>query len=193
MTRVNSETQTNLNVGDLFALKLQQLWTQGDVDDKQPLLKIDYRNAAAKAPFQFDTVRATLHRTNCSAIPQDSKSALFARWRINNDEMHLLCDKCQPTPLLGRVPHEHLTSDLFYGVLSVINQFAKVLREQGSAFTESENGRCLQLSIEKLYASFDEQQKQLMDTIISTLVKFEDSISEYEANLDANSNSDTKN
>lgn len=78
-----------------------------------------------------------------------------------------------------------MATDLFYGVLSVAGQFASVLRERGKEYRKSEEGQMVQHTIEGLYASFNEQQKEVLNTIVSTLDNVEKMVKEYEENINS--------
>ena len=62
---------------DMVGLRIQELHASGQLGADQPLLRIDNRDQATQAPFQFDAARAQLHRTGCRAIPPGSRSALY--------------------------------------------------------------------------------------------------------------------
>src|SRR4051812_22530725 len=81
-------------LGDALALKIQELRQQGGPDAR--LLRIDNREEAAHAPFQFDTVKARLHRTGCRAIPEGSRTALYGVWRLPAQAAAYGCPTCRP-------------------------------------------------------------------------------------------------
>lgn len=57
------------SIGDFVALKIQELYKESKIDVREALLKIDNREEAAQAPFQFDPAAGLLHRRDCKAIP----------------------------------------------------------------------------------------------------------------------------
>jgi hypothetical protein len=173
------------SIGDRFALKLQELRTEGKVGGDQPLLRIDSRDEAAKAPYQFDTARAKLHRTGCDAIPRASRSALLARWGVSPDESDLGCERCRPGPTERRAMRRNPASDLLYGMVSILDQFGNVLRERGKEYRESEQGRQLTSDLEGLYANLDKRQKDALDVVLSSLDGLLVLVQEYDGSLRA--------
>lgn len=156
-------------IGDLIALTIQQLYTNRKIKGDQPLLRIDYRDEAAKAPFQFDTVRARLHRTGCRAIPQSSQSALYGVWQFGAEEREFACPQCKPMPKAEKTVDQNLASDIFYGFVSILDQFGNVLRERGREYRESSQGRHLKQNIEGLYAELGDKERETLDVILSSL------------------------
>ncbi len=157
------------SIGDLLALKLQQLHKERKLEGDQPLLRIDYREEAAQAPFQFDAARSKLHRTGCRAIPQSSRTALFGVWRIQPEDQKHACRRCCPGPESERTMDKNFTSDLFYGLLSIVDQFGNVLRERGREYRNSESGQQAELDIEGLYARLGKKEKETLDVVLSSL------------------------
>lgn len=157
------------SIGDLLALKLQQLHSEKKLKGDQALFRVDYRKEAAKAPFQFDTARSRLHRTGCRAIPASSKTAVFGLWRMHPEERHLACPKCRPSPERDTTMDQKFTSDLIYGVLSILDQFGNVLRERGREYRSSKNGTEAELSVEDFYQNLGEREKEVLDVVLSSL------------------------
>jgi len=157
------------SIGDLLALKLQQLHSEKKLKGDQALFRVDYRKEAAKAPFQFDTVRSRLHRTGCRAIPASSKTATFGLWRMHPEERHFACPKCRPSPERDTTMDQKFTSDLIYGVLSILDQFGNVLRERGREYRSSKNGTEAELSVEDFYQNLGEREKEVLDVVLSSL------------------------
>lgn len=157
------------SVGDLLALKLQQLHSEKKLKGDQALFRVDYRKEAAKAPFQFDTARAKLHRRGCRAIPAGSETALFGLWRMRPEERRYACSKCRPAPETDTTMDQNFTSDLFYGVVSILDQFGNVLRERGREYRGTTNGEETELSVEGLYANLGDREKEVLDVILSSL------------------------
>jgi hypothetical protein len=156
--------------GDLFAIAIQHYRATGRLNGDQPLIRIDYREEAANAPFQFDPVRGTIHRTQCQAIPSDARSAIFARWRMQEEEAVMACLRCRPKPR-GREPsvERNETLEVLYGIMSILGQFGTLLRERGKEFRNSEEGKQLEKRVEVLYANLDEQQKRTLEVVLLSL------------------------
>lgn len=157
------------SIGDLLALKLQQLQSEKKLKGDQALFKVDYREEAAKAPFQFDTARSRLHRTGCRAIPASSRTALFGLWRMRPEERQYACPKCRPSPERDTTMNQNFTSDLIYGVLSILDQFGNVLRERGREYRSSKNGNEAELSVEGFYQNLGEREKEVLDVVLASL------------------------
>jgi hypothetical protein len=61
------------------------------------------------------------------------------------------------------------TSDLLFGFLSIIDQFSSVLSERGSEYRQSEKGKQMEATFDKVLHELDIQQKQSIDLLISSL------------------------
>lgn len=165
-------------VGDLLALTIQELHSQNRLRGEQPLLRIDQRKEAAEAPYQFDTARGRLHRRGCRAIPASSRSALYGVWQIGSAQQKLACPRCKPVAKKEKtgkaerqassVP-DTFSSDLFYGVVSILDQFAGVLRERGREYRESQDGQQLHTGVEGLYERLGDGEKEILNVVTSTL------------------------
>jgi hypothetical protein len=81
---------------DTVGLRVQELRASGQLAGDQPLLRIDNRERAKDAPFQFDAARGRLHRAGCRAIPAGSASALYGLWEIKTEDPSLGCPRCNP-------------------------------------------------------------------------------------------------
>jgi hypothetical protein len=172
--------------GDLFAIAIQHYRANGRLNGDQPLIRIDYREEAAHAPFQFDPVRGRIHRTECQAIPSDARSALFARWRIQKDEAVLACPRCRPQPKgRERSVERNETLEVLYGIMSILGQFGTLLRERGKEFRNSEEGKQLAQRVETLYTSLDEQQKRTLEVVLLSLDQLIEVVRECDKRLQA--------
>jgi hypothetical protein len=169
--------------GDLVAISLQELRTQGKLAGTQPLIRIDYRAEAARAPLQFDPVAGLLHRTNCRVIPSESRSALFARWELHADELMLRCPVCRPGAVDVEADEEDVTVDVLYGLVAIIDQFGAVLRERGKEYRNSEEGRRLQARLELLYTQLDEQQRKTVGILFDSLDQLVKMVQDYDLSL----------
>jgi hypothetical protein len=187
---MNRETQAaGGTVGDLVALKIQELYKESKIDLREALLKIDNREEAAQAPFQFDPAAGLLHRRDCKAIPESARTALYGVWRISAVESRFACPRCNPAGAAekagsekraaksqserpasepnGKTPQGDV-ADLFYGVLSIVNQFGGVLRERGRELRKGGDGGRVKSELEGLYAKLGEREKGLvMMTLLS--------------------------
>lgn len=156
--------------GDVLAIAIQRYRVQGRLNGEQPLIRIDYQDKAAKAPFQFDPVRGRIHRAQCQAIPPDSRSALFGRWRMDEHEVMLACPRCSPKPEgQGSGCERTDTVEVLYGAISILGQFGTLLQERGKEFRNSEEGKKIEKQIETFYAGLDVQQQRTLDLVLVSL------------------------
>lgn len=81
---------------DTVGLRIQDLHASGKLPGDQPLLRIDNRERARAAPYQFDAAKGQLHRAGCRAIPPGSHSALYAVWEVKAEDAALACARCRP-------------------------------------------------------------------------------------------------
>jgi hypothetical protein len=171
MSKARPRPQVSL--GDRLALEIQALRRRGKVRDTQPLLRIDQRQEAAEAPYQFDAVEGRLHRNGCRAIPASSKSALYGVWEFRSGEQHLACDQCKPMPTRRKKTTarglEAPASDLVYGLLSILDQFGGVLRERGREYRRSHNGQQLRGGVKDLYESVGSSERDVLDVLANAL------------------------
>jgi hypothetical protein len=174
-------------LGDRLALEIQALHRRGKLRDS-PLLRIDHRREAAEAPFQFDAVRGTLHRTGCRAIPASSKTALYGVWEFQTGEQHLSCSRCQPMPTRRKTRRsaDVPATDLVYGLLSIVDQFGDVLRERGREYRRSRNGQ-LQGGVRELYERLGSGERDVLQVIASALDNLSSVVNELQRSL-ANGN-----
>ena len=169
--------------GDVFAIALQELRSQGKVRGVRPLLRIDCQDEAARAPFQFDPVYDKIHRRGCVAISVESRSALFARWDMTLKEKSLACPHCRPHPLPKRKESQDVTLDIFFGVISILDQFGTVLRERGKEYRTSKEGQELGRKLEDLYKNLDLQQKHTLDMVLQSMDQMVQFLHEADKNL----------
>jgi hypothetical protein len=170
-------------IGETLALKIQELHTDRRLRGDQPLLRIDHRAQAARAPYQFDSVRGRLHRRGCRWIPRSSRSALYALWRIGPEEEKLACPRCAPVPEKRKEVDDVFPSDLIFGFLSIVDQFAGVLRERGREYRASRRAQRLRESVDGLYAALGTQGKDVLDVITSALDGILKTMREFEHGL----------
>ena len=62
-----------------------------------------------------------------------------------------------------------LSSDLLYGVLSVVNQFSSVLRERGKEYRASREGKLVGEQIETMYRGLGDREKSMLDVVLASL------------------------
>ncbi|GJL57935.1 MAG: hypothetical protein NPIRA03_07920 [Nitrospirales bacterium] len=174
---------TDVYWGDVFAIALQELRSQGKVSDARPLLRIDAQTEAAMAPYQFDPVYGKLHRRGCSNIADDSRSALFARWSMGFDEQFLACSHCRPHPYPRGQEAQDVTLDILFGVISILDQFGTVLRERGKEYRTSSDGQELERKLEDLYQNLDRQQKDTIEVMLHSMDQMVKFLREADRNL----------
>jgi hypothetical protein len=161
-----------MNPGDQLALELQSLYQQGRIDADLGLLRIDYRDRAAEAPFCFDMVNGTLHRSGCPAIPKSASSAVYAVWRPEPDAEAVSCPGCRPVtsdPAEGKGMTEDRGSDIVYGLVSILDQFGSVLRERGREYRHSSRGRQLTRDFDQLLSTLDQAQSESLKLTLSSI------------------------
>jgi hypothetical protein len=186
-----------LPIGDVIALKIQELYRDKKIDDTQALLKIDNRDQTEQAPFQFDMAGGMLHRRGCKAIPKAARSALYGLWQVPEVRRGFGCPRCNPlgmkpkraqatTPVKGRAqagngrgqdaqpqPQQGLlegeAADILYGAMSIVMQFRSVLRERGREYRNGLLGQQVGAELEGIYAQLTEPSKGVVDVALSAL------------------------
>lgn len=161
-----------MNPGDQLALELQSLYQQGKIDAELGLLRIDYRDRAAEAPFCFDMVHGTLHRTGCPAIPESASTAVYAVWRPELEARVLECPRCRPQradPAEEEGMSDDKGSDIVYGLVSILDQFGSVLRERGREYRHSPRGRQLTRDVEQLLSTLDQTQREALRLTLTSI------------------------
>lgn len=182
---------------DAIGLQIQNLHAAGQLNGDQPLLRIDNREQARQAPFQFDPAGGLLHRTGCKAIPAGSRSALYGVWEAGAEDPALACPRCEPLgkandgprpqaapPPRGdaeagvagakaaaasdRTQDDHAV-DVLFGLLSVVSQFGGVLRERGQEYRRSRAGAALGERVSKMYAGVNERERHVLDVLTASL------------------------
>ena len=154
---------------DAIAIAIQQLHAEGKTDDEQPLVRLDYRQEAARAPFQFDSAKGKLHRTGCPAIPETSRPALYAVWAIRPQDLRFACARCRPMTKDSQPPAQPDVMDLAYGVLSVVDQFRSILFERGREYRQSVRGRKLEGPLAGILAGLGQSQERGAATVLSAM------------------------
>jgi hypothetical protein len=154
-------------LGDVIALKIQELRRRQS--EPRPLVRIDNREAAANAPFQFDTVEARLHRNDCRAIPSGSRTALYGLWQIPPQARQYACAVCRPEADDEDEMASDGVTDYVFGVLSVIDQFGSVIRERGREFRESAEGRQLTAGLDGLFRNLEDRERATLQVVLTSL------------------------
>lgn len=170
-------------LGDVLALKIQEL--RLGQEEPRPLLRIDNRAEAASAPFQFDTVRAQLHRNGCRAIPSSSHTALYGLWQIPPQVRRHACPVCRPeaeeeTDMAREGPNDYL-----YGLLSVLDQFGGVIRERGKEFRESKEGQQLKAGLDDVYSGLEERERATLQVVLNSLDGLLATLTDLQQSFDA--------
>ncbi|HTS63219.1 MAG TPA: hypothetical protein VMH28_14425 [Candidatus Acidoferrales bacterium] len=177
-----------MELGDLAAIGLQELFRQRAIDVEQPLLRIDYRSEAARAPFHFDMVGGKLHRTGCRAIPRTSLPALYAVWEPGDGWPSLACPQCRPVFPEAAEMKPDSSFDLLYGLLSVVDQFGSVLTERGREYRNSARGRQLSRQLTQLLGALDQPQREVLDAALNSLDGMVKAIRQVNQTLEKNGN-----
>jgi hypothetical protein len=186
-------------IADAIGLHIQELHAEGRLRDGQPLLRIDNRENARDAPYQFDAAKGQLHRLGCKAIPAGSKSALYGIWTIGKEEEALACPRCTPMAKPDEKPDQtpavrpgdrEAPIDLLYGVLSVISQFGSVLRERGQEYRKSRAGTMLGAQIEQIYNGVNERERNILDMLASSLGGLATAFRELDEGLNGHNDQD---
>jgi len=169
-------------LGDVIALKIQEL--RARQSEPRPLVRIDNREEAAEAPFQFDTAEARLHRNGCRAIPAGSRTALYGLWQIPPQARKYACRVCRPDAeeeheMAGEGP-----TDYVYGVLSVLEQFGSVIKERGREFRNSEDGRRLKAGLDSVYRGLEERERTTLQVVLTSLDGLLSTIADLDKSLD---------
>ncbi len=180
------------DIGDAIALRLQSLRVDGKADEDRPLLRLDYREEASAAPFQFDIACSKLHRTECPDIPPGSRTALYGVWEVNDDDLKLACARCRPRPVKDDEMKKNSSTDMMYGFLSILDQFGSVLVERGREYRNSEHGKEVAKTVEGILSGLDNAQKDAISSTIASLDGLLRVIQDYNAGFTA-SNGDNGN
>lgn len=170
-------------IGDLVALEIQELYKENKLDKRQALLKIDNRDEAARAPFQFDPAAGTLHRRDCRAIPEAARTALYGVWRVSDKDGWRGCPNCKPIAGTEESIEQSDMTDMLYGLLSVVSQFGSVLRQRGREYRNSSDGRRIGTEFEDLYSGLGEQEKGMVDKVLTSFDQMTRKLRDIDATL----------
>jgi hypothetical protein len=146
----NGEQNGLEELADSLALRVQELRSNGLVKNTEALLNLDYTSQAAQAPFLFDIAGGVLHRNGCNAIPNGSRSTLYALPELREGDEKLACPICRPQSAPQPKVQAESASDLVFGIISFVDQFSSILRERGKQYRHSHRKKPLVARIEKL-------------------------------------------
>jgi len=153
-------------VGDQVALAIQSL-RSGMVGGFDTLVRIDNREAEADAQFQFDAAGGILHRWGCRAIPP--KAPLLGLASASPDQLTYACERCKPVPEPQPETRSADRSDVLFGLASLVDQFAGVLKERGKDYRRSSDGQRLEAQMKETYQTLGSREKEIIDVLLSTL------------------------
>jgi hypothetical protein len=155
--------------GDVVALAVQKLWAAGLVDPNEVLLRIDYRREARNAPFQFDMVNGRLHRNGCASIPVHCSDALYAVWDPGADLELVGCKECRPSAAEVQSMNQFDPLDIFYGLISIMDQFGAVLKDRGKEYRASTKGQKLAKDLDGMFSALDQTQRDALRVTLDSL------------------------
>ncbi len=153
-------------VVDQVALAIQTLRasTPGHFD---ALVRIDNRADEAIAPFQFDAARGMLHRKGCRAIPVNAP--LLGLAEADPDYMIYACKRCKPVPETSPETKAADRADVMFGLVSLVDQFAGVLKERGRDYRQTADGQHLGAQLQDVYQALGAREKEIVDVVIGAL------------------------
>jgi hypothetical protein len=154
------------SVADEVALAVQGL-RRAAAGGFDALVRIDNRTAEANAPFQFDAARGLLHRRGCRAIPPNAP--LFGLTSIGGDVLSRVCRRCKPVPEASQDTKATDRADMLFGLVSLVDQFAGVLKERGKDYRQTAEGQHLGTQLGAVYQSLGAREKDVLDVVLTTL------------------------
>jgi hypothetical protein len=157
-----------LSLLDSVALAILRLGAGGTHAHEHPLVRIANPPWFNEAPWVLDSVTNTIHVRGCRAIPEASRSALYAIHELDSiDSKVQRCTRCRTmkTPPVKQAD----TGDILFGVLSLFDQFGAILRERGSEFRQSSKGKELEKSLAGVMGKIDNKNKGIGRVIVSAL------------------------
>lgn len=164
------------------ALAFQELRRGERGEGWDTLLRIDNRAEAASAPYQFDAVHGVLHRLGCRAIPANAAAALYGIWQIGPEHQAHACARCRPMAEETKQGETNRT-DLLFGLVSVIDQFAGVLKERGKDYQKTDEGQKITTRLGSFYQALGHREKEIVDTVLDTLEALIGKVRETEERL----------
>ena len=172
------------HIADIVGIGIQELRSSGALKGAQPLLRLDNRERARRAPFQLDAATGKLHRRGCRSIPRSSRTALYGLWSIGESNPPITCSRCNPMPSQGdKKDDPEYPSDLIYGVLSVVSQFGSVLRERGQEYRNSQVGKLLGTQIDAMYRGINERERIILNIVFNSLKELANTLRDLDEDL----------
>jgi hypothetical protein len=168
---------------DQAALAVQELRGQQRLGGPDFLFRIDNHVEAAQAPFQFDAANCIVHRQGCGAIPASARSALYGFWKIGPEEQKLACKRCRPVPDDQQQAEDSERTDLLYGLISVVDQFAGVLKERGKDYQNTTGGQELGTRLGTFYEQLGRREKEVLDIVLRSLEELVDRVQDLDEGL----------
>jgi hypothetical protein len=185
MIEPGAETVTDL--GDRVALELQRLFQSGRTGTDQGLLRIDFREEAAKAPFCFDMATGKLHQPGCVSLAASSGRARYGLWHPGSELRRLACERCRPSAREDAAVSDDAGSDIIYGVLSLVDQFRSVLKERGREYRNSPRGRQVSKDLGRLIPILSHAQRASVGLAVSSLEGLLQAIDELNRSMERQS------
>jgi hypothetical protein len=175
-------------VADAVALAMQELHSRKSLNTAQPLVRIDPREEAAQAPFQFDSAQAILHCSGCKEIPASSRSALYAVWQIGRKDLDYACKNCRPMPNKNKPEQSADVGDILLGLVSLVEQFGSILSQRGQDFRRTERGRQVEQSLSGLLGELSRTQKEGVNLLTSAVDRLLLTVNRYNHSTNGNHN-----
>lgn len=169
MTDGTGTSANAMPLGDQASLAVQQLHQDGKLGSPDRLLRIENRAETESAPFQFDAVNGILHRRGCSAIPHAARTALYGLWRFDSNDQRGACPRCKPVTDELKAAEQPERTDLLFGLISVVDQFAGVLKERGKDYQRTAEGQKLTAQLDSFYRTLGQREKEVLDTVLLSL------------------------
>jgi hypothetical protein len=177
---------------DAFALAMQELHSRKNLNTAQPLIRIDPRVEAARAPFLFDSALAVLHCNGCKEIPASSRSALYAVWQIGRKDLEYACKKCRPMPNKNKPERSADAGDILLGLLSLVDQFGSILSQRGQDFRRTERGRQVEHSLSGLLEELSLTQREGVNLLTSAVDRLLSTVNRYNHSTNGSHNHNGK-
>ena len=103
-------------------------------------------------------------------LPGDPGGRAAVRlWHLSHDNVKHACKRCKPLPDEPNVNEPKDRADLLFGLVSLVDQFAGVLKERGRDYQSTEQGQQLSAQLGDIYRSLGRREKEVLDTVLGTL------------------------
>jgi hypothetical protein len=153
-------------VADRIALAIQSLRVAAP-HRFDALVRIDNRAVEADARFQFDIRHGMLHRRGCHAIPPNVP--LLGLASTGPEYLIAACKRCKPVPEPPPDTRSTDRANVMFGLVSLVDQFAGVLRERGKDYRQTPDGQRLGTQLKEIYSGLGAREKEIVDVVINTL------------------------